>query len=108
MSAAPALTLAGIGKQFPGVVALDGVGFSVRAGEARGLMGENGAGKSTLLKILGGEYRPEAGGLAIDGTECSFTSPADSQAAGVAIIHQELQLAPDLSVAENMLLGAYP
>jgi L-arabinose transport system ATP-binding protein len=108
VSAAPTLTLAGIGKQFPGVVALDGVGFSVRAGEARALMGENGAGKSTLLKILGGEYRPEAGGLAIDGTECSFASPVDSQAAGIAIIHQELQLAPDLSVAENMLLGAYP
>ncbi|WP_447752641.1 L-arabinose ABC transporter ATP-binding protein AraG [Sphingopyxis fribergensis] len=103
-----ALTLADIGKQFPGVVALDGVGFSVRAGEARGLMGENGAGKSTLLKILGGEYRPDAGTVAINGTDHSFVSPRESQAAGVAIIHQELQLAPDLSVAENMLLGAFP
>lgn len=102
------LTFAGIGKTFPGVTALDGVGFSVAAGEVRALMGENGAGKSTLLKILAGEYRADSGRLEIDGAVRQFTSPRESQAAGIAIIHQELHLVPELSVAENMLLGAYP
>ena len=64
---APLLTLAGVGKTFPGVIALDDVGFSVSAGEIRALMGENGAGKSTLLKILAGEYRPDNGALLVDG-----------------------------------------
>lgn len=103
-----ALALQGIGKRFPGVVALEGVGFSVRAGEVRALMGENGAGKSTLLKILGGEYAPDDGAVVIDGEMCNFAAPRDSQAAGIAIIHQELHLAPDMSVAENLLLGSYP
>jgi L-arabinose transport system ATP-binding protein len=103
-----ALALRDIGKRFPGVVALEGVGFSVRAGEVRALMGENGAGKSTLLKILGGEYAPDDGTLLIDRDPRSFASPRDSQAAGIAIIHQELHLAPDMSVAENLLLGSYP
>lgn len=103
-----ALALQGIGKRFPGVVALEGVGFSVRPGEVRALMGENGAGKSTLLKILGGEYAPDDGAVLIDGEMRRFASPADSQAAGIAIIHQELHLAPDMSVAENLLLGSYP
>jgi L-arabinose transport system ATP-binding protein len=71
-------------------------------------MGENGAGKSTLLKILAGEYRPDSGGLLIDGAPLAFASPRDSQAAGVAIIHQELHLAPDLTVTENLLLGRMP
>jgi L-arabinose transport system ATP-binding protein len=97
-----------VGKRFPGVVALDDVSFSVGAGEVRALMGENGAGKSTLLKILAGEYRPDSGGLRIDGVPLGFASPRESQAAGIAIIHQELHLAPDLTVTENLLLGRMP
>ena len=98
----------GVGKVFPGVVALDGVSFSVAGGEVRALMGENGAGKSTLLKILAGEHRPDSGGLLVEGRPVAFAGPRDSQAAGIAIIHQELHLAPDLSVTENLLLGMMP
>jgi L-arabinose transport system ATP-binding protein len=97
-----------IGKVFPGVRALDGVSFDVHAGEVHGLMGENGAGKSTLLKILGGEYQPDAGRVLIDEKEVHFASAAASIAAGIAVIHQELQYVPDLTVAENLLLGALP
>jgi L-arabinose transport system ATP-binding protein len=67
-----------VGKRFPGVVALDEVSFAVAPGEVRALMGENGAGKSTLLKILAGEYRPDSGGLLIDGAPLAFASPRDS------------------------------
>ncbi|TPG14210.1 ATP-binding cassette domain-containing protein [Sphingomonas koreensis] len=102
------LSFRGVGKRFPGVVALDDVSFSVAPGEIRGLMGENGAGKSTLLKILSGQYVADDGGLLVDGRDARFGTPRDSAAAGIAIIHQELQLAPNLSVAENLLLGALP
>ena len=102
------LAYQGVGKTFPGVIALDGVSFSVTSGEVRALMGENGAGKSTLLKILAGEYRPDSGRLLVDGAPVAFTGPRDSQAAGIAIIHQELHLAPDLTVTENLLLGMMP
>ena len=102
------LSYSNVGKTFPGVVALAEVSFSVAAGEIRALMGENGAGKSTLLKILAGEYRPDSGEVLVDGRARAFASPRDSAAAGVAIIHQELHLAPDLSVAENLMLGAFP
>ena len=87
-----------IGKVFPGVRALDGVSFEVEAGQVHGLMGENGAGKSTLLKILGGEYQPDSGRIMMDGQEVRFPSAAASIAAGVAVIHQELQYVPDLTV----------
>jgi len=97
-----------IGKVFPGVRALDGVSFDVNVGQVHGLMGENGAGKSTLLKILGGEYQPDSGRVMIDGKEVRFTSAASSIAAGIAVIHQELQYVPDLTVAENLLLGQLP
>ncbi len=97
-----------IGKVFPGVRALDGVSFDVNVGQVHGLMGENGAGKSTLLKILGGEYQPDSGRVMIDGNEVRFTSAASSIAAGIAVIHQELQYVPDLTVAENLLLGQLP
>jgi L-arabinose transport system ATP-binding protein len=98
----------GVGKVFPGVVALDSVSFSVTGGEVCALMGENGAGKSTLLKILAGEYRPDSGSLIVDGERRHFAGPRESQAAGIAIIHQELHLAPDMTVAENLLLGLLP
>ncbi len=97
-----------IGKVFPGVRALDGVSFEVNAGEVHGLMGENGAGKSTLLKVLGGEYQPDSGRVLVDGNEVRFTSAASSIAAGIAVIPHELQYVPDLTVAENLLLGAQP
>jgi L-arabinose transport system ATP-binding protein len=97
-----------VSKQFPGVKALNGVSFEARAGEVHGLLGENGAGKSTLLKILGGQYRPDGGRLLLDGKECRFHSAADAIAAGIAVIHQELQYVPELTVAENVLLGRLP
>lgn len=103
-----ALEFRGVGKQFPGVRALDDVSFVVSGGEVRALIGENGAGKSTLLKILAGDLRPDSGKLLVDGEPAQFATPRDSQNAGIAIIHQELQLAPNLSVAENLLLGAMP
>ncbi len=102
------IALDGIGKVFPGVVALDGVSLSVNGGEIRALMGENGAGKSTLLKILSGQYRPDSGQLQVDGQAVTLDGPAAAQKAGIAIIHQELHLVPDLSVEDNLLLGMYP
>ncbi|TKC90973.1 L-arabinose ABC transporter ATP-binding protein AraG [Trinickia terrae] len=97
-----------IGKVFPGVRALDGVSFEVNVGQVHGLMGENGAGKSTLLKVLGGEYQPDSGRVMMDGREVHFSSAAASIAAGIAVIHQELQYVPDLTVAENLMLGRLP
>ncbi|MFN4116523.1 MAG: ATP-binding cassette domain-containing protein, partial [Inhella sp.] len=97
-----------VSKNFPGVKALREVSFEARAGQVQGLLGENGAGKSTLLKILGGQYRPDGGQLLINGQARHFTSAGDAIAAGVAVIHQELQYVPELTVAENMLLGRLP
>ena len=97
-----------VSKHFPGVKALNGVSFEAHAGTVHGLLGENGAGKSTLLKILGGQYRPDGGRLLLDGRECHFVSAADAIDAGVAVIHQELQYVPELTVTENVLLGRLP
>jgi L-arabinose transport system ATP-binding protein len=102
------LELDGITVSFPGVRALDGVSLSVRAGEVHGLMGENGAGKSTLLKVLSGVNKPLAGTLKLNGIEQRFTSTREAIAAGIAIIYQELHLVPELTVAENLMLGALP
>ncbi len=97
-----------VSKIFPGVKALNGVSFEAHAGSVHGLLGENGAGKSTLLKILGGQYRPDGGRLLVNGAECHFGSAADAIAAGIAVIHQELQYVPELTVTENILLGRLP
>jgi len=97
-----------ISKVFPGVKALNGVSFGAHAGQVMGLLGENGAGKSTLLKILGGQYKPDGGRLLLEGQERHFTSAGDAIAAGIAIIHQELQYVAELTVAENVLLGRLP
>jgi ribose transport system ATP-binding protein len=101
----PRLQFVGISKLFPAVRALSDVSFSVGAGEIHGLLGENGAGKSTLLRILSGVYRPTAGSVLIDGKPVTLANPVAARAAGVAMIHQELQQVPRLSVAQNMFLG---
>ena len=99
------LKLEGIEKSFPGVKALDGVTLSVTAGRVMALMGENGAGKSTLMKVLTGIYKRDAGTITYLGQKVDFKGPAQSQKAGIAIIHQELNLLPELSIAENIFLG---
>lgn len=97
--------LAAITKNFGGVRALRGVNFGVQSGEVHGLVGENGAGKSTLMRVLGGEMAPSSGEVSIAGNPVDFRGPREARAHGIAIIHQELALAPDLSVAENIFLG---
>ncbi len=98
----------GVTKRFGATVALDGVDLSVGAGEVHALIGENGAGKSTLMKVLSGAIRPDGGTLAIDGVPMRHASPIDARRAGIAMIYQELNLAPDLSVEANAVLGAEP
>ena len=104
----PALRLEGIVKTFPGVRALDDVSFNVMPGEVHALMGENGAGKSTLMKVLGGIYAPDAGRIYIAEEPTEMTSPIHAKAKGVVFIHQELSLADELTVAENIFLGELP
>ena len=94
-----------ITKEFPGVKALDDVKFNLRAGEVMALLGENGAGKSTLMKILSGVYSLDQGSLKIFGKDYSSLTPSSAREAGVAIIHQELNMCKDLTVAQNMFLG---
>src|ERR1700753_4315649 len=101
----PILELEGIGKAFGGVEALRGVDFALSAGEIHGLVGENGAGKSTLMKIIAGVHPEFSGRFLLDGAEPRFRSARDAHAAGIAMVHQELSVAPDLTVAENVFLG---
>jgi len=98
----------GVRKTFGATVALDGVDFAVRAGEVCALVGQNGAGKSTLMGILAGAIRPDAGEMRLDGTAYVPRQPIDARRAGVAMIYQELSLAPHLSVMENIVLGVEP
>src|SRR3954468_5234316 len=106
MSASPIhLEMREITKRFPGVVALSGVSLTVGGGEVLALMGENGAGKSTLMKILGGAYPPDEGELLIDGQPLVLKGIADAKKRGIALIHQELMLVPQLSIASNIFLG---
>ncbi|MFC8732481.1 sugar ABC transporter ATP-binding protein [Luteimicrobium sp. NPDC057192] len=103
---APAvLEMRGIGKSFPGVRALDDVGISVRKGEVVALLGENGAGKSTLINILSGVFASYDGEILLDGRPVPIHTPADAQRLGISTIHQELNLVPDMSVADNIWLG---
>jgi L-arabinose transport system ATP-binding protein len=97
-----------ISKHFPGVQALQDISFGVQAGSIHGLIGENGAGKSTLLKILSGVHQADAGTIHLQQTPRSFQSPVEAIQAGIAIIYQELHLVPEMSVAENLLLGHLP
>ena len=105
MPGVPAIVMRGIAKRFPGVVALDDVTLEVRRGELHAICGENGAGKSTLMKILSGVYQPDAGVLEVDGRPVRFAGTRAAEAAGIAIIHQELALVEDLAVAANVFLG---
>ena len=102
------LEMRGISKQFPGVHALDGVDFDLRAGEVHAIVGENGAGKSTLMKILGGVYQPDAGAITLLGKPVTIQNPRHAQTLGIGIVHQELNLFPVLTVAENVLVGRQP
>ena len=107
-AAAPVLQAAGIGKAFAGVTVLHGVELTVLPGEVHALMGENGAGKSTLMKILAGIYGDYDGTILVDGTPRRFAGVRDAEEAGIAIIHQELNLVPGMTVAENIFLGREP
>ena len=102
------LTIRGLTKQFMGVKALDGVDFELRAGEIHALMGENGAGKSTLIKVLTGVYPRDAGTVALNGETFRASSPMDAQRKGISTVYQEVNLIPELSVAENLFLGREP
>ena len=102
------LEFKGISKGYPGVQALADVSFDVERGAVHGLMGENGAGKSTLIRILSGDQAADAGSIVIDGVEQHYSSVRDAFHAGVVVIHQELQLVPELTVAENLWLGRFP
>jgi ABC-type sugar transport system ATPase subunit len=103
-----ALEMTGISKHFPGVQALAGVDLQVLRGEIHAVVGENGAGKSTLMKILAGAYHADAGTIQLDGQTVTFGSPREAQAMGIGMVYQELNLVPDLSVAENIFLGRQP
>ncbi|GAA5157069.1 sugar ABC transporter ATP-binding protein [Amycolatopsis dongchuanensis] len=105
----PVIRLSGLRKAFRGVVALDGVSLELRAGEVHCLAGENGAGKSTLIRVLTGALRRDAGEYLVDGRPMPVTlTPAAARAAGIGAVYQELSLLPDLSVAENLLMGRFP
>jgi len=101
----PLLEMTDITKQFPGVLALDKAHLSVEAGECHALVGENGAGKSTLMKILSGAYLPDLGSVRFDGELRHIDSPITARELGITMIHQELNLLPELTVAENIFLG---
>ena len=102
------LEVDGVRKEFPGVVALDDVTLRVRRGTVHALMGENGAGKSTLMKIIAGVYQPDAGEIRLKGSRIRIASPLDALEAGIAMIHQELNLMPFMTVAENIWIRREP
>src|ERR1051325_8704500 len=102
------LEMRGIGKRFPGVVALDNVSLSVGKGEDVALCGENGAGKSTLMKIVGVVYQPDAGEILVDGQPVKINNVNDAMKLGIAFIHQELNVLDNLDVAANVFLGREP
>ena len=111
MSEAPhatALRMIGISKSFPGVKALENVSLEVRRGEVHAIVGENGAGKSTLMKILAGLYKPDDGEIEVAGEAVGHWTPREAQKSGIGMIYQELNLVPDLTVAENISLGVMP
>ncbi|HEV2654099.1 MAG TPA: ATP-binding cassette domain-containing protein, partial [Ktedonobacteraceae bacterium] len=104
----PIVELLDVSKQFGTIQALRSVNLALYPGEVHALLGENGAGKSTLVKVLGGIYRPDTGTVKIAGETVDLHSPAQAQRLGVAVIHQEPTLFPDLNVAENVFMGRHP
>jgi galactofuranose transport system ATP-binding protein len=102
------VVMEGIDKSFPGVHALQAVDFSLSPGEIHAVVGENGAGKSTLIKILTGVERPDAGTISLDGAQVTIRSPLEAQALGISTVYQEVNLCPNLTVAENLLIGRQP
>src|SRR6185312_9329588 len=104
----PVVEMTDISISFPGVKALDGVAFRLFPGEVHSLMGENGAGKSTLIKALTGVYQIDSGQIRLSGQPVSFATTAQAQAAGISTVYQEVNLLPNLSVAENIMLGREP
>jgi len=102
------LELTDVSKSFGGVQALRNVDFTLNAGQIHGLAGENGAGKSTMMKIIAGVHAADSGTMRVDGKEVHFRSTRDALAAGIGMVHQELSVAPELSVAENVFLGTQP
>ncbi|MDA1214064.1 MAG: ATP-binding cassette domain-containing protein, partial [Planctomycetota bacterium] len=105
MTSTPLLCMSGIQKRFGSTQALAGVSLEVAAGRALALLGENGAGKSTLMKVLSGAHAPDVGTMQMAGVSYSPSGPHEARQAGVAMIYQELNLAPDLSVEDNIMLG---
>ena len=103
-----ALEMRGISKSFPGIRALSDVDLVVNAGEVHAIVGENGAGKSTLMKILAGVYQPDGGSIRLNGEEVRISGPIDARKRGIGMVYQELNLVPDLTVAENISLGSTP
>ena len=104
----PCIQAVHITKKFPGVLALNDISIDFYPGEVHALLGENGAGKSTLIKILSGVYTATEGKVMLNGREMYFQSPRQALDAGISVIHQELSIANDLTVAENIYLGAEP
>jgi len=100
------VSMRGINKTFPGVQALANVDFDLRHGEIHALMGGNGAGKSTLIKVLTGVERPDSGTILLAGKEVSVRSPKHAQSLGISTVYQEINLCPNLTVAENILSAA--
>lgn len=101
------IELRNISKFFPGVIALDDMSFQVRKGEVHGLIGENGAGKSTLIKVFTGVNQPDKGEIWIDGQRTTLSNPGVAKAAGIGCVYQELNIIPELSITDNLFLGAY-
>ncbi len=104
----PIIALNGASKSYGAVRASRDVSIALRAGEVRALAGENGAGKSTIVRMLAGVQRPDEGDVLVDGEPVAFHGPADARDAGIAVIYQEPTLFPDLSVAENVMMGRHP
>ena len=107
-NAVPVLEMIGVSRSFPGVKALTKVNFRLMPGEVHALMGQNGAGKSTLIKVLTGVYPPDEGSVLLEGKAVHPATPLDAQHLGISTVYQEINLCPNLSVAENIFIGRYP
>ena len=107
-SSTPVMTLSQVGKSYGSVSVLRKIDLDIIPGQIHAIMGENGAGKSTLVKILSGVIQPSSGSFCLDGKPVQFQNPSDAKKAGVIIMHQELSLIPEMSVADNVTLGQEP